>query len=297
MERKLILYGSGQIGKRWLEHLGDEKVYSFADSNEEKTGKQINGKEILSIDELCEMKSDADIYISTAYEHKQDIFNLLQSKGLANNVVGSPYLNQELFFPWNTQIDVFSSFEGRNALHAGAKVNMCKMGYASYISFNSVFHNARIGRYTSIGPNVKVIRGQHPTKRFVSTHPMFYSTQQLIHKSFVTENIFEEHWYTKDGYSVEIGNDVWIGDGVSIMEGVNIADGTIVAAGANVVKDTEPYAIVGGNPAKVIRYRFSEEEVEFLLRLKWWNKNEQWIENHAAYFCDINKLMAICDKE
>lgn len=297
MERKLILYGSGQIGRMWLEHLGKDRVYAFADSNEEKVGKQVDGKEILSLDELYEMRSVVDIYISTAYEHKQDIMHLLQRKGLANKVVGAPYLEKELFFPWNTQIDVCSSFEGRNALHAGAKVGMCKLGYASYISFNSVFHNVSIGRYTSIGPNVKVIKGQHPTKTFVSTHPMFYSTQPLVHKCFVTENLFEEHRYTKGGYSAEIGNDVWIGDGVSIMEGVSIADGTIVAAGANVVKDTESYSIVGGNPAKVIRYRFDEKEIAFLQQLKWWNKGEQWIEEHAKYFSDIKQLMTVCEEE
>ena len=87
-----------------------------------------------------------------------------------------------------------------------------------------------------------------------------------------------------------MGNDVWIGDGVKIMEGVTIADGTIVAAGANVVKDTEPYSIVGGNPARPIRYRFNEEQIKFLLDLKWWNKPENWIDEYAKYFDNIATL-------
>ena len=88
-----------------------------------------------------------------------------------------------------------------------------------------------------------------------------------------------------------MGNDVWIGTGVSIMEGVTIADGTVVAAGAMVVKDTEPYSIVGGVPAKVLSYRFEQDKIDFLLDLKWWNKKAEWIKEHAQYFNDIDKLM------
>ena len=75
------------------------------------------------------------------------------------------------------------------------------------------------------------------------------------------------------------------------MEGVTIADGTVVAAGAMVVKDTEPYSIVGGVPAKVLSYRFEQDKIDFLLDLKWWNKKAEWIKEHAQYFNDIDKLM------
>lgn len=68
-----------------------------------------------------------------------------------------------------------------------------------------------------------------------------------------------------------IGNDVWIGFGATVLNGVTIGDGAIIAAGAVVTKDVPPYAIVGGNPAHVIKYRFSKEVVEKLLALQWWN--------------------------
>jgi len=76
---------------------------------------------------------------------------------------------------------------------------------------------------------------------------------------------------------VVIGNDVWIGYNATIMAGVKIGDGAIVAANATVTRDVEPYAIVGGNPAQVIRKRFSNEQIDQLLKLKWWDKDVEWI--------------------
>ena len=70
-----------------------------------------------------------------------------------------------------------------------------------------------------------------------------------------------------------------------------------MAAGANVVRDTEPYSIVGGNPARIIRYRFSKEEIQFLVQIQWWNKSVEWITNHAKYFTDIKEFIRIVQKE
>ena len=76
------------------------------------------------------------------------------------------------------------------------------------------------------------------------------------------------------------------------MEGVTIGDGAVVAAGAIVTKDVPPYAIVGGVPAKVIKYRFDEETIKKLLELKWWEKDQAWIKGHADDFDDVEKLLA-----
>lgn len=75
----------------------------------------------------------------------------------------------------------------------------------------------------------------------------------------------------KSNGDVIIGNDVWIGHGATIMSGVNIGDGAVIAAESLVVKNVEPYSIVGGNPAKHIAYRFDEQTIEKLLEIKWWN--------------------------
>ena len=89
---------------------------------------------------------------------------------------------------------------------------------------------------------------------------------------------------------IEIGNDVWIGDSAIIMDGVKIGDGSIIAAGAVVTKDVPPYAIVGGVPAKIIRYRFDEDDINFLLELSWWEKDKKWIKENAEKFSDIRNF-------
>lgn len=190
-------------------------------------------------------------------------------------------------FQQNTVVDRKSHFEGRNLLGAEARIENSEIGYASYLAEKTVLKNTHIGRYTSIGPNVKNIIGKHPSQDFVSTHPVFYSLQKQVGMTYVSEDKFLEYEWTENGFANEIGNDVWIGANVLLMPGVTIGDGAIVAAGGVVTRDVPPYAIVGGVPAKIIRYRFSEETIKFLLKLKWWNKPEKWIKEHAELFEDI----------
>ncbi len=290
MDDRLVLYGSGQVGKRWLDCLGSEKVYCFTDSDETKVGSKLYGKEVIPIRQLLKENSKIKIFISTGPEHKRMIYKILQQIGIEDKVVGAPYLDKELAFHWDTWIDTASGFEGCNALARGVVVEKCMVGYASYLSKDTAFENVKIGRYSSVGPRVRLIRGQHPTSKFVSTHQMFYSTYSPIKKTYVEKDLFEQNRCTGEGYTVEIQNDVWIGADVTIMEGVTVGNGAIVAAGANVVKDVEPYAIVGGNPARLIRYRFEEKDIDFLTKLSWWNKPRNWIAEHAEYFCDIKIL-------
>lgn len=190
-------------------------------------------------------------------------------------------------------------FEGKCTVHDNVILYNCDVGYATYISEGTKFFNTSIGRYCSIGPNVHIISGRHPTRKFVSTSPAFFSTAEQAGFTYVKINKFNEHAYSdfKKKQYISIGNDVWIGDGARIMERVRVADGTIVAAGAIVVKDTEPFSIVGGVPAKILRYRFSPEDINYLMNLKWWNKDLDWIEKYADYFEDIEKLKIVLHED
>ena len=195
-------------------------------------------------------------------------------------------------FGRGTTIDSAARFEGENKLAANATFLNSSIGYASYIGERSFIKNAAIGRYSSIATDVMTVSGTHPTD-FVSMHPAFYSTAKQAGFTYVDKDSFAEYDYLdKDQkISVKIGNDVWIGARATILEHVTIGDGAVVASGAVVTKDVPPYAIVGGVPAKVIRYRFSPEEIEKLLEIKWWDKDEAWLKQHANEFCSIREFL------
>lgn len=188
-------------------------------------------------------------------------------------------------------------FEGANKLGKNSELYHCCMGYASYIAPDSTLYYVKIGKYCSIGKEMHCIYGKHPTDIFVSTHPAFYDDKNAPISYCKTKQYDDSFPQIEDKYSIVIGNDVWIGDRVSIMEGVRIGDGAIIAAGAVVVKDVEPYTIVGGVPAKIIRKRFNEDQVAMLQKHQWWDKPKEWIEEHAEYLTNIDMYIRYCEKE
>lgn len=187
--------------------------------------------------------------------------------------------------------------EGYNTISKDSTVINVSIGFASGISMNSYILDACIGRFTALAPGVRIVKGSHPTSQFVSIHPAFYSLKKQYGFTYVKEQRFNEFRTVNGKYAVVIGNDVWIGSNALTMEGVVIGDGAIVAAGAVVTKNVPPYAIVGGIPAKIIRYRFVEDDIEFLLKLQWWNKPLEWIKLYAEYFDDIEKLREVLKNE
>jgi acetyltransferase-like isoleucine patch superfamily enzyme len=160
------------------------------------------------------------------------------------------------------------------------------IGAFSYIGARSRITNCSLGCFCSIAPEVLIgLGGTHPTD-LVSTHPAFYSTLMQSGVTFVNSTLFDE-----TSKQITIGHDVWIGTRAILVDGVSIGCGAIVAAAAVVTKDVPPYAIVAGVPAKVIRYRFSPTQIEFLLKFKWWDKSHEWLRDHSKYFCDIDSFI------
>ncbi|MCU5077684.1 CatB-related O-acetyltransferase [Bacillus cereus] len=179
-------------------------------------------------------------------------------------------------------------FEGQNKVGRNAWFDGY-MGYGSYIGDGSTI-NGEIGRYCSIGHQVTVLTGTHPSHVFVSTSPVFYSTRKQNGTTYTETQRFEEIMYSdkENRYGVTIGNDVWIGFQATIIGGVKIGDGAIIASNAVVTKDVAPYTIVAGIPAKEVGRRFDDDTIRWLCNFKWWNKPEKWIKDNAEIFTDIN---------
>jgi acetyltransferase-like isoleucine patch superfamily enzyme len=131
----------------------------------------------------------------------------------------------------------------------------------------------KIGNFCSIAFNVTILLGGEHKTEWVTTYPFIVAL-----RDFAEFRNFPWHQNTKG--DVVIGNDVWIGTGATILSGVEIGDGAVVGACSVVTKDVPPYAIVAGNPAKVIRQRFNEETIDKLLKIKWWNWDIQRIKEN-----------------
>jgi len=169
-------------------------------------------------------------------------------------------------------------------LHKNAKLVDATLGDYSYIGPNSVVGNCDVGKFCSIAHETLVGGlGKHPVD-WVSTNPVFYSPIGPLDVTFAKQDCFEEHDRTK------IGNDVWIGVRAIVLDGITVGDGAIIAAGAVVTKDVPSYAIVGGVPAKILRYRFKEDEIRFLNHFKWWDKDDQWLRINYKLFQDMKKM-------
>ncbi|MCU7554453.1 CatB-related O-acetyltransferase [Alteromonas sp. ASW11-19] len=135
--------------------------------------------------------------------------------------------------------------------------------------------NTKVGRYCSIGARVNVMGPDHPKSRFTSASitydPTFIICQQYLKDQQSLKFQQCANAEPKNHLPVTIGNDVWLGEDVTLARGVNIGDGAIVAAKSTVTRDVPPYAIVGGTPARVIKYRFEDGVIEKLNSLQWWN--------------------------
>lgn len=144
-----------------------------------------------------------------------------------------------------------------------------------------------IGKFCAIAEGITfIMNGANHRMDGITTYPF---------------NIFDGGW-EKVSPAVEqlpfkgdtvIGNDVWIGQNVTIMPGVKIGDGAIIAANTTVTKNVAPYAMIGGNPAGVIRKRFSDDMIELLLQLRWWDWDEQKLFDHLESLVSVNDIAAV----
>lgn len=166
----------------------------------------------------------------------------------------------------------------------------CRIG--DYTYFNSNYNytivdsNTDIGKFCSIGPGVTIGLGNH-NKDFISTHPFLYEKSW----DFIEENNIYE---TDQGQKTSIGNDVWIGANANIKRGCKIGNGAIIGMNSVVTKDVPAYAIVAGVPAKIIKYRFNDKQIEQIENIKWWEWNEDVIRKNIDKMYDIESFIKSC---
>ena len=143
------------------------------------------------------------------------------------------------------------------------------------ISWSDQYH-VHLGKYNSIGRDCNFFLHANHRADWVSTSSQLWGP--------VTPEIAQTHMdmgHPTCKGDINVGNDVWIGAMSTIMSGITIGDGAIVGAGSTVTKDVPPFAIVAGNPGKIVKYRFTEEQIEKLLQISWWNWEENKIKENA----------------
>ena len=182
------------------------------------------------------------------------------------------YLLGILKFLFNPAVSIFSKIDYSSSIDRNAKVNShtqvynSTMGKYSYLGRKSVLICADVGMYCSIGDEVKVGLGIH-TLSNLSTSPLFTEKHNGTGTSWTDNDKVEPF------KRVTVGNDVWIGQNAVILPGVNIGDGAIIGANCVVGSNVEPYTIVIGNPARMLRKRFDDDLINLLLKFRWWDKN------------------------
>jgi len=187
--------------------------------------------------------------------------------------------------------DNTSTFTRYTSLQRKAKLLHSHVGRHSRICINTELLFTSVGNFSIIARNCVVGLGAHPTNT-ISPHSIFYKKNRWK---------WHNDWYKDTGFResekpVTIGNGVWIGIQCLILDGVTIGDGAIVAAGSVVTKDVPPFAVVGGGPAKVLKYRFSEDVIKRLQEIKWWNLPDEEITRVKDLFHIPNPTLEDLDK-
>lgn len=171
----------------------------------------------------------------------------------------------------NSTLKLFSRVGKYNHLHH------VELGKHTYTGQDTVIMNTIVGSFTSISWGVTIGASEHDFNR-VTSHTFLYNHYDKLNNGKVYYDKFEKE--------CEIGNDVWIGANCTILRGAKIGDGAVVGANSIVTKSVPPYAIVAGNPAKVIKFRFKEDIIQRLLKLKWWNWQDEVIKEYCDLFAE-----------
>jgi virginiamycin A acetyltransferase len=194
---------------------------------------------------------------------KQDFIKFLDNK---NSTDAIEYGNLRLA-PFSKIID--SRVSGNLFLGLSSCINRCDLGRYVGIAYFSYVADTHSGNYCTFGSRVSLGAFSHPTDSLTVHEVGYRNTIDSYGETTLLSDCAD--YLESRSARTEIGHDVWIGDNSVVIKGVKVGNGAIVAAGSVVTKDVLPYAIVGGNPAKVIRMRFAEDIVQEIQATGWWN--------------------------
>ena len=193
------------------------------------------------------------------------------------------YLKGMLLNLFNPAVSLFSFIDDKSKVDKRGKINRLakvinsKIGRYSYVGIGSWVIHAEIGNFCSIASDVNIGLAKHSLD-YLSTSPIFTEKRNGTGHCWVEKSCFIPSEPTI------IGNDVWIGYRALIRGGVTVGDGAIIGAGAVVTKNVPAYAIVGGVPAKIIRFRYPQETINLLNNIKWWEMREDVLRENISIF-------------
>lgn len=287
-DRRIWIYGAGVGGKILKKTLSDGgiAVFGFIDRNADNI-RQIDGIEVTWMDNLNPQR---DYIVISLKKYDNEVVEICKKYH---------FYEEDIFY-----LIAGEGFNKEDIYYKNCLIGRYTYGYEGLLEYYPLAQS--IGRYCSINGTAKIWNNH--SLDCVTTHPfldypLFYAWDKQKERNTLIckygknfENSEFENSFLRNNKPIIIGNDVWIGANVVVLPGVSIGNGAIIGAGAVVAQDVEPYAIVGGVPAKIIRYRYSSEQIEKFQKIQWWNWEHDRIEENIELFYQIDKFLDVFGK-